>query len=152
MFWCGPLWVQLVWDSLCFLDLHVYFLCQIRQVFFSLFFKNKFSICCSSSSPSATPMIWMLVHLKLFHFFSPLLPSTLYHLSLQYSYLPSSCPWIVHIRSLASPFPILFLTSPYFVPTIYASYSLYLFPHSCPSASPLITLHVISISVILLLF
>ena len=24
----------------------------------------------------------------------------------------SSCPWVVHIRSLASPFPILFLTSP----------------------------------------
>ena len=41
----------------------------------------------------------------------------------------SSCPWVVHISSLASPFPILFLTSPvYFVPTIYASYSLYLSP------------------------
>ena len=45
--------------------------------------------------------------------------------------------------------PILFLTSPsIFVPTIYASYSLYLFPHS-PLPPPLITLHVISISVIL---
>ena len=38
-----------------------------------------------------------------------------------------SCPWVVHISSLASTFPILFLTSPaYFVPTIYAAYSLYL--------------------------
>ena len=44
----------------------------------------------------------------------------------------SSCPWVIHIRSLASPFPILFFKSPYFVPTNYASYSLYLFPHSPP--------------------
>ena len=30
----------------------------------------------------------------------------------------SSCPWVVHISSLATTFPILFLTSPiYFVPT-----------------------------------
>ena len=35
----------------------------------------------------------------------------------------SSCPWVVHISTLASPFPILFLTSPvYFVPTKYASF------------------------------
>ena len=34
----------------------------------------------------------------------------------------SSCPWVVHISSLASPFPILLLTSPVcFVPTNYAS-------------------------------
>ena len=34
---------------------------------------------------------------------------------------------------LASTFPILFLTSPiYFVTIIYATYSLYLFPHSTP--------------------
>ena len=43
----------------------------------------------------------------------------------------SSCPWIIYISSLASPFPILFLTSPIdFVPTNYAAYSMYLFPHS----------------------
>ena len=64
----------------------------------------------------------------------------------------SSCPWVIHVNSLASSFPILFLTSPYFVPTIYASYSLYLFPHSSLSLSPLITLHVISISMTLFLF
>ena len=66
----------------------------------------------------------------------------------------SSCPWVVHISSLASPFPTLFLPSPpvYFLPTIYATYSLYLFPLSSPLTPPLITLHVISISVILFLF
>ena len=49
----------------------------------------------------------------------------------------------MHISSLAFPFPILFLTSPYFVPTNYAL-SLYLFPHSLPSPSLLITLQMIS--------
>ena len=57
----------------------------------------------------------------------------------------SSCPWVVHISSLASPFPILFLTSPvYFVPTIYASSSLYLFPYSplsLPTDKPPCDLH-----------
>ena len=40
----------------------------------------------------------------------------------------------------------------YFVPTNYASYSLYFFPSFSPFPSPLITLHVISIPVILFLF
>ena len=31
----------------------------------------------------------------------------------------SSCPWVMHISSLASPFPILFLTCPYFLKFIY---------------------------------
>ena len=65
----------------------------------------------------------------------------------------SSCPWIIHISSLASTFPILFLPPPvYFLPTIYATYSLYLFPLSPPPTPLLTTLHVISISVILFLF
>ena len=45
----------------------------------------------------------------------PHLPPSFPHLS--------SCPWVIHTSSLASPFPILFLTSIYCVPTIYASYS-----------------------------
>ena len=67
------------------------------------------------------------------------------------TFLPfSSCPWVIHISSLASTFPILFLPSPvYFLPTIYATYSLYLSPLSPPPTPLLITLHVISISVIL---
>ena len=44
----------------------------------------------------------------------------------------SSCPWVIHLSSPASPFPVLFLTSPYFVSTIYASYFLYLFPQFSP--------------------
>ena len=57
-------------------------------------------------------------------------------------------PPLVHVHgsytcSLPSPFPILFLPSPgYFVPTIYASYSLYHFPHSpLATDNPLCDLH-----------
>ena len=39
--WCGPLWVQLFGVSLCFLDLYVYFLHQIRKVFFHYFFRQS---------------------------------------------------------------------------------------------------------------
>ena len=65
----------------------------------------------------------------------------------------SSCPWVRHISSVASPFPILFLPSP----CLFSTYHLcLLFPVPFPPffllPLPLITLHVISISVILCLF
>ena len=41
----------------------------------------------------------------------------------------SSCQWVIHIRSLASPFPILFLTSPCLFSTYYLCY---LFPVPFP--------------------
>ena len=66
--------------------------------------------------------------------------------------LYSSCPWVILISSLASTFPTLFLPSPYLLPTIYATYSLYISPLSPPPTLLLITLHVISISVVLFLF
>ena len=44
--------------------LEFYFLCQIGKFSF-IMFPNKFSISCSSSFPSGTPMIWMLECLKL---------------------------------------------------------------------------------------
>ena len=63
----------------------------------------------------------------------------------------SSCPWVVHISSLSSLFPIPFFSSPiYLMPTNYAS-SLYISPLFLPSP-PLKTLHVMSTSLILLLF
>ena len=52
--WSGPLCIHLVWDSLCFLDLQVYFLHQIREVFFH-YFSNRFPISCSFSSPCGHP-------------------------------------------------------------------------------------------------
>ena len=65
----------------------------------------------------------------------------------------SSCPWVIHISSLASPFPILFLPSPCLFSTYHLCYLFSVpFPPSPPPTPLLITLHVISISVILILF
>ena len=75
----------------------------------------------------------------------PLLPPAFLHFS--------SCPWVIHVSSLASSFPTLFLPSP----CLFSTYHLcYLFSVPSPSAPPrtplLTTLHVISISMILSLF
>ena len=65
----------------------------------------------------------------------------------------SSCPWVIHISSWASPFHTLFLTIPCLLTTYHIGF---LFPVLPPpfssSLSLLITLHVISISVNLFLF
>ena len=50
------LFASILFGTLCFLDLHVYFLHQIREVFV-YYFSNRFPISCSFSSPSGTPMI-----------------------------------------------------------------------------------------------
>ena len=63
-------------------------------------------------------------------FYSPLpctsLPSPFPHLS--------SCTWVIHMSSLASPFPMLFLTSPCL---FYAYHLCFLFPVLFPPFSPL---------------
>ena len=61
--WSVSLCIHL-WDSLCFLFLHVYFLHLIREVFFH-YLSKRFPISCSFSSPSGTPMIQMLDLFKL---------------------------------------------------------------------------------------
>ena len=68
MSWSGPLCIPLVWDSLCILDFYVYFFIKLRKFSF-IIFSNKFSISCSSSSPSGTPIIGMLECFKLSHRF-----------------------------------------------------------------------------------
>ena len=65
----------------------------------------------------------------------------------------SSCPWVIHISSLALHFLHYSYPPPvYHLPTIYATYSLYLSPLAPLPAPLLITLHVISIFVVLFLF
>ena len=51
----------------------------------------------------------MLSELSQFFPLCPLPPAPLFPSAMS---LLSSCPWVVHISSLASPFPIQFLTSP----------------------------------------
>ena len=65
----------------------------------------------------------------------------------------SSCPWVVHKSSMASPFPILFLTSSCLLCTNQLCFLFPVpYPPSFPSTSPLMILHVISISMVLFLF
>ena len=71
------------------------------------------------------------------------------------SHIPpySSCPWVLHMSSLASTFPILFLPSPCLFSTYHLCYLFSVpFPPSPPPTPLMITLHVISISVVLFLF
>ena len=85
--------------------------------------------------------------------FPPLTPLHPAH-SLPLTFPPySSCPWVILISSLASTFPILFSTSPCLFSTYHLCYLFSVpFPLSHPPTPLLITLHVISISVVLFLF
>ena len=65
-------------------------------------------------------------------FSSPLSLSASYQHSLQHSPLFRSCPWHVYVSSLASPFPILFLT----LPCLFCTYQLcFLLPVTFPPFS-----------------
>ena len=57
---------SILFGTLYFQGLHVYFLHQIREVFFH-YFLNRFPIFCSFSSPSGTHIMQMLECLKLVH-------------------------------------------------------------------------------------
>ena len=72
-----------------------------------------------------------------FPIFSPIYPQSALHPSTHQHLLPfSSCQWVVYISSLASTFPILFLTSP----CLFCAYHLYfLFPVPSPPFLPLAT-------------
>ena len=92
-------------------------------------------------------MLLLLSHFPPFHSTPSCTPAP--------SHIPpySSCPWVIHISSLASTFLYYSYPPPvYFLPTIYATYSPYLSPLPPPPTPLLITLHVISISVVLFLF
>ena len=101
------------------------------------FLKNMFYWLCYYSCPICPP-------------FTPLHPAYL----LLPTFSPfSSCPWVIHIRSLASTFPTLFLPSPCLFSTYHLCYLFSVpFPPSPLLTPPLTTLHVISISMVLFLF
>ena len=79
-------------------------------------------------------LLIMLLQLSHFPPFTPLHPAH----PIPPTFPPySSCPWVIHISSLASTFPILFLT----LPRLFSTYHLYYlfsvpFPPLSPSHSP----------------
>ena len=100
---------------------------------------------------SKSPKTYLLIMLLQLYHFPPSLHSILYNPSLPRSppivHVHGSCIkvlWLLHFLCYSYPPPV------YFPPTIYATYSLCLPP--LPPTSLLITLHVISISVVLFLF
>ena len=64
---------------------------ELKNANYNISFLNTFYFLCYYSCPNISP-------------FAPVHPAILSPLS--------SCPWIMHISSSATPFPILFLTSP----------------------------------------
>ncbi|KAF6109847.1 hypothetical protein HJG60_011038 [Phyllostomus discolor] len=85
--------------------------------------------------------ILLIMLLQLSHF-PPLFPSILHPPPASISPPSpqlSSCPWVIHMSSLASTFPILFLTSSCLFSIYHLCFFLYLFPHTPPFL--LITLH-----------
>ena len=94
--------------------------------------------------------ILLIMLLQLSHFppFTPLHPAH----PLPPTFPPySSCPWVIHIGSLPSTFPILFLPSPCLFSTYHLCYLFSIpFPTSPPPTPLLITLPLISISVMFL--
>ena len=94
-------------------------------------------------------LLIMLLQLSQSFLLCPPLPGTL----IPSSNPPlSSCQWVMHGSSLVFPFPVLFLTFPCLFCTYHLCFLLpVLFPHSSLCPSPLITLQVISISLILFL-
>ena len=95
-------------------------------------------------------LLIMLLQLSHFPQFTPLHPAY----PLPPTFIPySSCSWVIHISSLASTFPILFLPSLCLFSTYNLCYLFFVsFPHSRPPTPLLITLHVISISMVPFLF
>ena len=76
--------------------------------------------------------ILLIMLLQLSHYFSPFY--SLHPSSNQYPPQLSSCPWVIHTSSLASPCPMLLLTSPW----QFCTYHLcFLFPVPLPPFFPL---------------
>ena len=96
--------------------LNVVWLLEPLPSFLGFFFKNIFYWLCYYNCPISPPFI-------------PLHPA--HPLPLTFPSF-SSCPWVIHISSLASPFPILFLPSP----CLFSTYHLcFLFPVPFPPFS-----------------
>ena len=126
---------------------YTHYLCLSFKLLFNQSIESKDSNLCFLKK-----YILLIILLQLSHFppFTPFHPAK----PLPPTFPPfSSCPWVIHISSLASTFPTLFLPSPCLFSTYHLCYLFSVpFPPS-PSPTPLLTpLRVISISMVLFLF
>ena len=58
--WCGPLWVNFIWDSLFFINLMSVSFTRLGK-FLTIVFLNWFAVPASFSSLSGNRVIWMLI-------------------------------------------------------------------------------------------
>ena len=120
-------------------DLPLFYLKELLFLFYFLRWLLKIYI-----------LLIMLLQLSHFPPFIPFCPAHLLPPAFPHF---SSCPWVIHTSSLAFTFPILFLTSPCLFSTYHLCYLFSVpFPLFPRHTLLLITLHVISISVVLFLF
>ncbi|KAF6125549.1 hypothetical protein HJG60_009966 [Phyllostomus discolor] len=104
-----------------------YLLINVRMMFFGFFLTMVDSLYHRQFTFKKYILLIMLLQLSQF---SPSAPLRLV------SPLLSSCPCVMHVSSLASPFPVLFLTSPYFVPSNLCFLILVPFPPFSPFLLP----------------
>ena len=133
MSYSGPLWFPLDWDLLCFLGLCDFLFHQIREVFI-ITFSKRFSIPCSSSSPSGISIVRILLYfmlscisLNLSSFFLSLFSfscsfwvffSTLYSSSLFWSSASLRLPLIPYIVFFNSEIVFFISSCPFFIISI----------------------------------
>ena len=86
------LWVHLVWDSLCFLDLDVCYLAPVRKIFSDPFLQIIFLSLSLSLFPFWTPIKSMLVCFMLFHKFLKLSSFFKISFSILFEWLLLPCP------------------------------------------------------------
>ena len=120
---------------MCFIILFFLYKCLIFKKWPTLSFQNIF--CSSFFKFIFNFLIYLLIMLLQLSHFPPFTPLHLAHL-IPPTFPPySSCPWVIHIRSLASTFPILFLPSPCLFSTYHLCYLFSVpFPPLSPSNSP----------------
>ena len=112
------------------------------KIYFNIFYRASVLVL-NSYRNYMCGSIWLhFLFLKIIYFIDyaiscpispPLFPSSLHTPSHLHPPHFSSCPWVIHISSLASTFPILFLTSPCLSSTYHLCY---LFSAPFPSLSP----------------
>ena len=118
---------------ICLFAIHISLVRWLFKSFANLLKTELFSYCILRVISIKYILLIMLLQLSNL-IFSPVSPSALQPPPSSIPLHLSSCPWVVHISSLVSPFPILFLTPPRHL--FYAYQLCFLFPVPFPHSPP----------------